>query len=188
GTASMAAGRAYVYSGRTHALLYTLHGDAGPHNFGTGVDHVGDLDGDGVQDLIVGAAGSTVATPGRAYAFSGRTGKELWRVSSLPTNGGGFGQFFVAGLDDLNGDGTPDVYVSDYADNGGAGQAAVYSGVDGSLLLQLHGAPGDGLGPGREAGDVNGDGVQDLAIGSPTAAHRPPPAGAGRSFPPPRPP
>jgi hypothetical protein len=162
--------------------VYTLHGDAGAHNFGSGVDHVGDLDGDGVGDLVVGAAGSTLATPGRAYAFSGRTGRELWKVSSLPTNGGGFGQFFVAGLQDLNGDGTPDVYVSDYNDNAGTGQAAVYSGVDGSVLLQFHGAPGDGLGPGREAGDVNGDGIQDLAIGSYTAADGAPNAGKVQIF------
>jgi hypothetical protein len=174
GTAAQGAGRAFVYSGKTHELLYTLHGDAGTHGFGSGTDHAGDLDGDGVGDLLVGAFGSTPSTVGKAYAFSGRTGRELWEVRAPASTGGGFAQFFVAGLDDVNGDGTPDVYVSDYADNAagpGAGAATVYSGVDGSVLYTIQGSgPGQGLGPGREAGDVNGDGVQDLAIGSYTSS------------------
>ena len=77
-------------------------------------------------------------------------------------------------------------YVSDYADNGagtGAGAAFVYSGVDGSLLYRIDGSgPGEGLGPGREAGDVNGDGVQDLAIGSYTSSDGAPNAGKVQIF------
>ncbi len=186
GSAAMGAGRAYVYSGKTHALLRTLHGDVGTHGFGSATDHVGDLDGDGVGDLLVGAAGTTATTVGKAYAFSGRTGRELWEVTAPPTTGFGYANFFVAGLDDVNGDGTPDVYVSDYADNGAgaaAGAAFVYSGVDGSLLYRIDGSgPGQGLGPGREAGDVNGDGVQDLAIGSYTSSDGAPGAGKVQIF------
>ena len=64
----------------------------------------------------------------------------------------------------------PDIYGGDYGavDNGPAsGFAGVYSGRDGTLLRSWFGAePGAGLGPGRGAGDVDGDHVRDLAVGS----------------------
>ena len=60
--------------------------------------------------------------------------------------------------------------AADYAagDNGlGSGFAAVYSGRDGTLLHSWTGAqPGDGLGPGRGAGDIDGDHRPDIAVGS----------------------
>ena len=72
-------------------------------------------------------------------------------------------------MGDLNHDHVPDVYGADYAagDNGAnSGYAGVYSGRDGTLLRSWTGAAGDGLGPGRGAGDVNGDHVDDISIGS----------------------
>jgi hypothetical protein len=80
-----------------------------------------------------------------------------------------FGTFFVAGVGDVNHDHVPDVYGADYAarDNGlSSGFAGVYSGRDGTLLHSWTGAAGDGLGPGRGAGDVDRDHRPDLAIGS----------------------
>jgi hypothetical protein len=76
----------------------------------------------------------------------------------------------------VNGDGTPDVYVGDYGDANGDGRAAVHSGSDGAELLSWRGGFGEGLTPGREAGDVDGDGRVDLVIGSYTAG----PAGEGK--------
>ncbi len=70
-------------------------------------------------------------------------------------------------MGDVNGDGIPDVYGADFDDSPDfSGRAGVYSGRDGSELLSWNGAPAAGLGPGREACDVNGDGRPDLAIGS----------------------
>ena len=80
-----------------------------------------------------------------------------------------FGTFFVAGVGDVDHDHVPDVYGADYAaaDNGpSSGFAGVYSGRDGTLLQSWTGAAGDGLGPGRGAGDVDRDHRPDLAIGS----------------------
>jgi hypothetical protein len=105
-------------------------------------------------------------------------------------NAAAFGTFFVAGVGDVNRDGTPDVYVGDYADttNGvdaqgnPAGRAGVYSGRDGRELLHWLGEPGAGLGPGRGAGDVNDDGRPDLIVGSYTSSSGAPQAGKVQIF------
>jgi hypothetical protein len=111
--------------------------------------------------------------------YSGKTGRLLFRIHAERGNVA-FGQFFVAGVGDTNGDGVPDIYVGDYASNnaGSAGGfAAVYSGVDGRLLHAWRGAAGEGLGPGRAAGDVNHDGRTDLIIGEYTSSDGAPQAG-----------
>ncbi len=80
GFSPTSAGRAYLFSGASGALLCTL---ASPDeyrlgSFGTGVAGVGDTDGDGRGDLLVGAPGEGADEPdapyseiGRAYLFSG---------------------------------------------------------------------------------------------------------------------
>jgi hypothetical protein len=127
---------------------------------------------------------------GQAYAYSGRTGERLFTIHAS-ANGGELGSFFVAGVGDVNGDGTPDFYVGDYADitNGSdaagnrAGRAGVYSGRDGHELLSWLGEdPSAGLGPGRGAGDVNRDGRPDLVVGSYTSSSGAPQAGKVQIF------
>jgi FG-GAP-like repeat len=175
-------GRVWVYSGRTGKLLFRRHGRAGEQN-GYAIADAGDVNGDGVPDLIVGASG-TSAGHGAVYVYSGRTGRLLFRIHGERGNAA-FGQFFVAGVGDVNGDGIPDVYVGDYASSN-AGQAggfaAVYSGADGALLHAWRGAAGQGLGPGRSAGDVNGDGVPDIVVGSYTSSDGAPGAGKVQIF------
>jgi hypothetical protein len=167
------AGRAYVFSGRNYKLLRKLQaGDEGDF-FGSATDWSPDLNGDGRPELIVGAQNAGPTGGGRAYVLSGRNGRPLFTIVP-PASAVEFGSFFVAGVGDVNGDGTGDVYAADYADGSlgpGTGRAVVHSGADGSELHSWTGsAGGEGLGPGREAGDVNGDGLVDLAIGSYTSS------------------
>lgn len=162
-------GRAYVFSGRTYELLLTLDaGDEGDH-FGSATDWSEDLNRDKVPDLIVGARDAGPGAEGRAYVYSGRTGRLLHRIEP-PASGSDLGYFFVAGVGDVDDDGRPDVYAADFNDGSlgpATGRAAVYSGKNGRELLSWTGsAAGEGLGPGREAGDVNRDGHVDLAVGS----------------------
>ena len=166
-----AAGHAYVISGRTFRTLLVLSAHRRADEFGDGVAHTGDLNGDGVPDLIVGASGKHPGH-GTVYVYSGRTGKLLFRIPGERGNAA-FGQFFVAGVGDVNGDGVPDIYVGDYASNNAGvagGFAAVYSGVDGGRVHTWRGAAGEGMGPGRAAGDVNGDGVPDIVVGNYTSS------------------
>ncbi|MGH3058554.1 MAG: FG-GAP-like repeat-containing protein [Gaiellaceae bacterium] len=178
-------GRAYLFSGRTYELIRKL--DAGDEGdlFGSATDWTPDLNGDGRPELIVGAQNARPTTGGKAYVFSSRNGRRLFAITP-PASAVEFGSFFVAGVGDVNGDGTGDVYAADYADGSlgpGTGRAAVHSGSDGTELRSWTGsAGGEGLGPGREAGDVDGDGLVDLAIGSYTSSDGAPQAGKVEIF------
>lgn len=158
-------GRAYVFSGQTGERILKLDAGHDAIQFGSAADLAGDLDGDGIPDLVVGARDAGPGARGKVFAFSGKNGRPLWDAAA-PASGAQFGSFFAAGLGDTNGDGVGDVYVGDYADSGGTGRATVLSGIDGGELLAFSGDPGAGLGPGREAGDLDGDGLVDLAVGS----------------------
>src|SRR6188508_764955 len=157
-------GYATIYSGRTYEPIRRLAGDAAGDQFGSGAGWSRDIDRDHVADQIVGARNAGPGRRGRAYVYSGRTGRRLFTIEASP-QGGELGSFFVAGVGDVNGDHTPDFYVGDYADTTAgsdaagnpAGRAGVYSGRDGhELLAWLGDSPEAGLGPGRGAGDVNG--------------------------------
>jgi len=162
------AGRAYVVSGFDGSFLHTFNGSgtAGAL-FGQGVSGLGDIDGDGIDDLCVAATGS-----GEAFVYSGESGDLIHGpLSADPTNAS-FGQFFVGGPGDTNLDGIPDVYVGDFGDSSGRGRFYVFSGADGSRLLNVPGeSPGDGLGCGRGLNaDIDGDGAKDLVVGSYTSS------------------
>lgn len=157
-------GRAYVLSGSDGQVLRNELGASGipGAEFGAGIARLQDVDGDGVEDYVVGAPGEL---GGRAHVYSGANGALLHSLS--PTQGNGrFGEFFVADAGDVDGDGSTDVYVGAYAETGGNGAAYVFSGATGARIHRIGGTPGEGLGPGRGAGDVDGDGRADLAVGA----------------------
>ena len=128
-----AAGRAYVYSGQTGALLHTFTGEGAGDSFGFSVSGVGDVNKDGYADLFVGATspsriGFNTGDPGRAYVYSGRTGSLLYLFRGEKS----WDQFgwSVSGAADINNDGSADMVVGAiWNDAGGelAGRAYVYS-------------------------------------------------------------
>ena len=78
------AGKVYIYSGRTGRRLFTLSGETAGEGFGTTHSVVGDVNGDGRADLIVGSwqYGKTAQSGGRAYLYDGRSHKLLRTYTS----------------------------------------------------------------------------------------------------------
>lgn len=170
-------------------------GDASGHS----VASAGDVNGDGIDDFIIGAFGARAggdSEAGEVYVvFGTRSGfsSSLNLASLNGTNGfridgidvRDFAGFSVAGAGDVNGDGFDDIIIGAYgADPGGdslAGESYVVfgsgSGFAASIdLAGLNGTNGfrlDGIDAydrsGRSvagAGDVNGDGFDDIIIGA----------------------
>src|SRR4051812_34211689 len=106
-----ARGVVYSISGRTGAVLHQMTGDATTLDLGWFfVAGVGDLDGDGVSDIYAGDfdAGARGGARGRAFVFSGATGKKLYvYTGATPAAGAGPGR----GAGDVDRDGVADVVV-----------------------------------------------------------------------------
>jgi hypothetical protein len=132
---------------------------------------LGDVNGDGRADLIVGAYGddNNGNTSGSARVLSGATGLPLYTFNGDSADDR-FG-FSVRGAGDVDGDGRADLIVGAYQDdnNGNnSGSARVLSGGTG---LPLYTFNGDGLGNAfgisvSGIGDINGDGLADFIVGS----------------------
>jgi hypothetical protein len=152
-------------------VAHSLRGEAQAERFGTCVASAGDVDGDGVQDWIVGAPRSAASAPyaGRASVFSGRDGAELLRFEG--DSASDWLGAAVAGAGDVDGDGHADVLVGAPRGTPPAGSAYLFSGRDGSLIHAWQGVgAGDEFGRALAGvGDVDGDGVRDLAVGAPLA-------------------
>jgi len=173
------AGRLYVMNGATGALIHTLSSRTPETdgNFGVSADAIGDVDGDNAPDIVVGAKDEDVDGSdgaGRAYVFSGATGAHLYTLTSADVQPGGSfgGGDSVAGVGDINGDGTPDLAVAAGGEDGGettSGNVYLFSG-DGSLLYILPSPSPTFLGNFGTAvdgmPDVNDDGYDDFVVGA----------------------
>jgi len=161
-------GYAFVYSGATGATIHTFSGDNGGDELGAAVDGMGDLNGDGRGDILVGApVRGFTAGDGYARVYSGINGSVLFNFAD-PVTGTEFGTA-VANAGDVNNDGKADIVVGAPAALGGLGQVTVYSGANGSVLYVFQGdVVPDYLGFSVDgAGDVNNDGFADIIAGAP---------------------
>ncbi|MEW6411078.1 MAG: T9SS type A sorting domain-containing protein [Candidatus Zixiibacteriota bacterium] len=165
-------GKAYVYSGRDGSLLHEFTGESDYDFFGTTVSGAGDVNGDGHDDLLVGASQATGTSAwgnGMAYVYSGADFTLLYKFYGEAW-GDRFGMYDISDAGDVNDDGYDDIIIgANSNDEGGnlAGKAYVYSGHDDSLLYEFIGQTGQCLGFSVSgAGDVNGDGYDDLLVGS----------------------
>jgi len=169
-------------------------GFAGPTHdsdrFGRSVAGIGDLDWDGTPDLLVGADWDDDGGPNRGAAwilFLAQDGS-VSSASKISSTAGGFAGSLehddnfgagVARIGDLDGDGLPELAVSaEQDDEGASGAGAVwilFPNGDGTIRTQARIGASSGLDLGAfdrfgrglaGVGDVDGDGVPDLAAGA----------------------
>jgi hypothetical protein len=157
------------------------------HSFGSGVTAIGDLDKDGVVDLMVGSVGSSTSPPilhilfmrsdGTAHAHRRISNGIGGLAAGTATLGSDFGQR-LAGIGDLDQDGVPEVAVSEKGEEAvhilyltGAGfvkrqtKLSAQGGVSqGGLALGTQGNFGESV---VALGDIDGDGIPDIAASTP---------------------
>lgn len=170
------AGEAFVFSGADGSVIFTLHDpdEEEGNRMGFAVASLGDVNGDGVKDLLVGVPKKDVSEDlpdvGSAYIFSGADGSFI-RSLDPPAQGGAEanGRFgtAVANADDVNADGVSDILVG----APGQGRAYVYNGATGALIFTINSPAVEKLhsfGVAVAGGkDVDGDGIPDFAVGAP---------------------
>ena len=171
-------GRAYLYLGGPSGLGASLVlGTEGiSRGFGASVACAGDVNDDGYADVVVGADGATYVDREGVYLYLGSASglpaiasASLARESMEYTVGGS-----VAGAGDVNGDGYADVVVAaNHPFSPVTGHAYVYFGTSSGLgaipAVRLDNPDGSTQAV-ASAGDVNGDGFADIAVGAIGAA------------------
>lgn len=208
----VSSGRSYILFGSSDTFADTLHlseldgtngfslnGEMAGDFSGISVSDAGDINSDGIDDLIIGSmnASPNGSYSGRSYVVFGSMGgfPSSLQLSSLNgANGfkvdgevaGDLSGRSVSGVGDVNGDGVDDFIIGSMASPNGSnsGRSYVVFGRVGEFpsslqLSSLNGAIGfkvDGEMPGdfagysvSGAGDINGDGVFDLIVGAPFA-------------------
>ncbi|HEU0099687.1 MAG TPA: M10 family metallopeptidase C-terminal domain-containing protein [Allosphingosinicella sp.] len=155
---------------------FVIHGNGTNDYVGDGVAGLGDFNGDGIDDIVVGAFNAN-----RAYVIFGKSGGftdfnvlTMTAADGFVIPGGtssDFVGYIMSGAGDVNGDGLQDMILGTsqgraYVILGRAGGAAtidVNNLGTGGFVIQ--GVPFGELVGG--AGDVNGDGFDDIIVGAP---------------------
>ncbi len=193
------AGTAYVVFGRTAITAVNLTsvaagtggfrivGEAAGDAAGSALAAIGDVNGDGEADFLVGAPGNDAAgtDAGAAYVVFGKSTTSGVTLSGVAGGSGGFritgaaagdaAGSVLAGVGDVNGDGIDDMLVGSPA----GGRADIVFGKATTTGVNLGSLGADGYTIAPEApgglidlavgggGDLNGDGIADFVIGAP---------------------
>jgi FG-GAP repeat len=170
-------GRVYVYtgiaSGLSAAPVFTATGETVNNHFGYAAGTAGDLNGDGYDDIVIGAY-HWHGFRGRVYLYTA-SDAGLGGTPALILTGDAPNDYLgrsVAGANDVNGDGYDDVVMAAQGYGNYTGRVYLYTGgpngLSGTHLSIVSGeGSADSFGESlAAAGDVNGDGYGDIIIGA----------------------
>ncbi|PUE22712.1 hypothetical protein B9Z39_16920, partial [Limnohabitans sp. JirII-29] len=190
------AGRSYVVWGTTAASAielsnvaagtggFVINGQASNDRSGNSVSGAGDVNGDGLADLLVSAPLSSTSTgpqAGHTYLVLGTTSTSAIELSNVAAGTGGFvinGQasgdlsgFSVASAGDVNGDGLADLLVSAPVSSTGGRSYVIFGATDGTwanktAVDQLGSATADTLTGSTSAETLVGGAGDDTLIGN----------------------
>ena len=172
-------GKTFIYRGSVSGIVtssyWTFESNQNNANLGLSVSTAGDVNGDGYSDIIIGSAG--LLSFGKVYSFfgsaSGLSATPDWTYEDVVT--GGFIGFSVSAAGDVNGDGYSEVIVGSptYTNGEGSeGRAILFQGSASGLSAapdwstesnQILAKYGNSV---FTAGDINGDGLSDVIVGS----------------------
>ncbi len=199
-TGGSEAGRSYVVFGKADNSAvelstvaggtggFVINGEATRDYSGASVSSAGDVNGDGLTDLIVGAPNYGADDVGRSYVIFGKANTASVELSAVAN---GIGGFVITGVEsgglsgtsvssagDMNGDGLSDLIIGAPGRNGTLGHSYVVFGKTDSVAVDLGNlgtkgfvingeSAGDFSGASvSSAGDINGDGLADLLVGA----------------------
>ena len=172
------------------------------------VSSAGDVNGDGLDDLIVGAHKATSnnkTETGKTYVVFGKTDKNAVNLSTIALGTGGFvingenagdwSGWSVSSAGDVNGDGLDDLIIGAKKANSGNGKSYVVFGKanedsvnlsaivagTGGFVINGESVEDESGHSVSSAGDVNGDGLDDLIVGAYLVNHSLQ-EGKGRSY------
>ena len=196
-----------VVAGDGGFVMFEIGGNDQP---GWSVSGAGDVNGDGLDDVIVGAPGAYpggINDAGESYVVFGKADTAAVELADVAAGDGGFvikgideddwSGYSVSGAGDVNGDGLDDVIVGapSYYGDGPGESYVVFGNADTAAVELANVAAGDGGfvinginpygGSGFSvsgAGDVNGDGLGDVIVGAPQEDHLFSDDGYGRSY------
>ena len=187
---------------------FAINGSSSSDHLGRSVSGAGDVNGDGINDLIIGAPGAspdlTLRNAGQSYVVFGSASSfssslnlsDLDGSNGFAINGSeflGMTGSSVSGAGDINNDGIDDLIVSGgnlsddlYVVFGSASSfnsSLNLSDLDGSNGFAISSDPGQrGVGDVSGIGDINGDGIDDIIVGFPSDKVNLSEFSAGRSY------